>query len=567
MWRSFGGLVLLTLFQANSLQCQTAPNRYWVQFNGKELPELAVGHSTPFSLNSPEDFLSERSMQRRERQSISITAHDLPIAPSYVEAIAEIEELDIILKSKWFNAVTVRLRDTTFNIESLLDLPMVSAVKSVLQTGSKRPHVFEAADASQVRIGMESATTYGQGWGPLVQLNGNWLHGMGFRGQGMWIAVLDAGFENADHLPIFERMRFEGRMRAGLDAMDSQGGLFAHHRHGTAVLGTIAGSLEDSLIGTAPESTYWLYRTEDAYSEFLIEEDYWVVAAEHADSLGVDLINTSLGYSQFDDSTMNHIYDDLDGVTARISQATTWAAEKGILCVTSAGNSGSAPWHFITAPADADGILTVGAVNSAGEHAAFSGWGPTADGRVKPEVMALGVEAAYPFADGTIRNGNGTSFSSPILCGAAACLWQAFPEATAQDVRSAIIASAHLAAAPNDSMGFGIPDMRAAFKILDNEGAGHWDENAADDALLLFPNPSTDGTIRWIYSGTKTPDAWRIWNASGQLMAEGHLPEWTTPNGQHQGWVSNTPQQTGIYLFQLIADNRVLTARSWMINQ
>ena len=173
MWRSFGGLVLLTLFQANSLQCQTAPNRYWVQFNGKELPELAVGHSTPFSLNSPEDFLSERSMQRRERQSISITAHDLPIAPSYVEAIAEIEELDIILKSKWFNAVTVRLRDTTFNIESLLDLPMVSAVKSVLQTGSKRPHVFEAADASQVRIGMESATTYGQGWGPLVQLNGN----------------------------------------------------------------------------------------------------------------------------------------------------------------------------------------------------------------------------------------------------------------------------------------------------------------------------------------------------------------------------------------------------------
>ena len=567
IWKLLGGFILLTLCQVNILQGQTAPDRYWVQFSGKELPELVAGHFTPFSLNAPEDFLSERSIQRRKRQSIPITAHDLPIAPSYVEAIEEIEELDIILNSKWFNAVTVRLRDTSFDVQSLLDLPMVSAVKSVLQTGSKRPSVFEAIDEPRIRRRMEDSTSYGQGWAPLVQVNGDWLHGMGFRGQGMWIAVLDAGFENADHLPIFDRMRHEGRMRSGLDAMNSQGGLFAHHRHGTAVLGTMAGSLEDSLIGTAPEGTYWLYRTEDAYNEYLIEEDYWVVAAEHADSLGVDLINTSLGYSQFDDSTMNHIYDDLDGVTTRISQATTWAAEKGILCVTSAGNSGSAPWHFITAPADADGILTVGAVNSAGEHAAFSGWGPTADGRVKPEVMALGVDAAYPFADGTIRSGNGTSFSSPILCGAAACLWQAFPEATAQEVRSAIIASAHLAAAPNDSMGFGIPDMRSAFNILDNDGAGHWDENSADDELLLFPNPSTDGTVRWIYSGIEAPDAWRVWNSRGQLMTEGHLPEWTTPDGHHQGWISDVPSGSGIYLIQLIAEGRVLTTHSWIINQ
>ena len=563
----FGGFALLTLFQANILQGQTAPNRYWVQFNGKESSELVAGHSTPYSLNSPEYFLSERSIQRRERQSISITAHDLPIAPTYVEAIAEIEELDVILKSKWFNAVTVRVRDTTFDVESLLELPMVSAVKSVLQTGSKRPPVIEAMNEPQARMGMDNASTYGQGWEPLAQLNGQWLHGMGFRGEGMWIAILDAGFEHADHLPIFQRMRDEGRMRIGLDAMNSQDELFAHHKHGTSVLGTIAGSLEDSLIGTAPEGTYWLYRTEDAYSEFLIEEDYWVVAAEHADSLGVDLINTSLGYSQFDDSTMNHVYDDLNGITTRISRATSWAAEKGILCVTSAGNSGSSPWHFISAPADANGILAVGAVNSSGEHAAFSGWGPTADGRVKPDVMALGVEAAYPFADGSIRRGNGTSFSSPILCGAAACLWQAFPETTAQELRSAIIASAHLADTPNDSMGFGIPDMRNAFKILDKAGAGQWEENPADNDLLLFPNPSPGGTARWIYSGTEAPDAWRILNSRGQLMAEGHLPEWTTPSGHHQGWVSNTPQRAGVYLFQLINGGRVLTTRTWILNQ
>ena len=200
----------------------------------------------------------------------------------------------------------------------------------------------------------------------------------------MTIAVLDAGFENTESLPIFQRAWDEGRIQEGLDAMYSQGGLFAHHRHGTAVLGTMAGHLEDSLIGTAPDATYVLYRTEDAYSEYLIEEDYWVAAAEHADSIGVDLMNTSLGYSLFDDSTMNHVYDDLNGTTTRISQAAEWAAQKGILCTTSAGNSGAAAWHYITAPADADGILTVGAVDAEGQHAAFSGWGPTADGRIKP---------------------------------------------------------------------------------------------------------------------------------------------------------------------------------------
>ncbi|MBT6164002.1 MAG: S8 family serine peptidase [Crocinitomicaceae bacterium] len=567
VWLPIVWVALVTAFHTNVLQGQTAPNRYWVQFEGKEQSELAAGHTTSFSVQEPERFLSDRALQRRANQSIVVTAHDLPIAPSYIAALAGIEEIQVILKSKWFNAVTVQLRDTTFDITTLLDLPMVSAVKSVVQTGSKREPMIEAVDAPVVRTGVETTESYGQGWEPLVQLHGQWLHGLGFRGQGMWIAILDAGFENAEHLPIFERMRQEGRMRSGLDAMNSQGGLYAHHRHGTAVLGTIAGNLEDSLIGTAPESTFWLYRTEDAYSEYLIEEDYWVAAAEHADSIGVDLINTSLGYSQFDDSTMNHVYADLNGITTRISQATSWAAEKGMLCVTSAGNSGSAPWHFITAPADAEGILTVGAVDLSGEHAAFSGWGPTADGRVKPDVMALGVQAAYPFADGTIRNGNGTSFSSPILCGVAACLWQAFPEATAHDIRHAIISSAHLAAAPNDSMGNGIPDMRKAFKILDDNGAGQWEENAHEKQLLLFPNPSRDGTIRWIYTGKEAPDLWRIRNARGQLTAEGSLPEWTTWNGHHQGWVSTTQDQAGIYFFQLLTGNRLLTTEPLMINQ
>lgn len=566
-WLHCAILFALIAIPAEGILSQSAPNRYWVQFEGKEQSELAPGHATPFSVDEPTAFLSDRAIQRRTTQAIEVIAHDLPIAPSYIEALSEIEEIDIILKSKWFNAVTVQLRDTTFDVESLMDLPMVSGVKSVMQTGSKRTPLEAALDMPLHRAGEETAESYGKGWAPLVQMHGNWLHGMGFRGQGMWIAVLDAGFENADHLPIFQRARDEGRIRWGMDAMQSQGGLYAHHRHGTSVLGTIAGSLEDSLIGTAPEATFWLYRTEDAYSEYLIEEDYWVVAAEHADSVGIDLINTSLGYSQFDDSTMNHTYDDLNGISTRISQATTWAAEKGILCVTSAGNSGNSPWHFITAPADADGILAVGAVDNAGNHAAFSGWGPTPDGRTKPEVMALGVQAAYPHADGTIRNGNGTSFSSPILCGGAACLWQAFPNATAQAIRNAIIRSSHLYSTPNDSMGHGIPDLRAAFNILAESGAGLWEEDAAPDELLLFPNPTSSGTVRWIYSGNETPSGWCIYDMSGREIAAGRAAQWTTWNGHHQGWFSLDQLGAGHYLVQLLAADKVLITEPLVVHQ
>jgi hypothetical protein len=381
----------------------------------------------------------------------------------------------------------------------------------------------------------------------------------------MTIAVLDAGFENTDSLPIFQRAWNEGRIQEGLDAMYSQGGLFAHHRHGTAVLGTMAGHLEDSLIGTAPDANFVLYRTEDAYSEYLIEEDYWVAAAEHADSIGVDLMNTSLGYSLFDDSTMNHVYDDLNGTTTRISQAAEWAAQKGILCTTSAGNSGAAAWHYITAPADAGGILTVGAVNADGQHAVFSGWGPTADGRVKPDVMALGVQAAYPFADSTIRRGNGTSFSSPILCGAAACLWQAFPAASAQEIRNAITTSSHLYAQPNDSMGFGIPDFRKAFELLDEAGAATWNAEEPSD-VLVFPNPSSDGIVRWLYSGDEIPVTWQLFDAGGHLVQEGHIPTWSTAEGIFQGSTRvDDSAPNGTYILQLTGTEAPLASRRWVL--
>ena len=545
----------------NHVHGQTAPNRFWVQFEGKLSEELPDGHATPYTVDTPLDFLSPKAIYRRALQNIEVTLHDVPIPPSYIDSLREMDGFKVILKSKWFNAVTIALTDSAFDPMTLLELPMVTAVKNVQQVSGD---VREPGAVPPVRESIK-CSAYGGGLAPLEQLNADWLHGLGFRGDGMTIAVLDAGFENTESLPIFQRAWDEGRIQEGLDAMYSQGGLFAHHRHGTAVLGTMAGHLEDSLIGTAPDATYVLYRTEDAYSEYLIEEDYWVAAAEHADSIGVDLMNTSLGYSLFDDSTMNHVYDDLNGTTTRISQAAEWAAQKGILCTTSAGNSGAAAWHYITAPADADGILTVGAVDADGQHAVFSGWGPTADGRIKPDVMALGVQAAYPFADSTIRRGNGTSFSSPILCGAAACLWQAFPAATAQEIGFAITASAHLHVAPNDSMGHGIPDFRKAFELLDEAGAATWTAQTVAEALI-FPNPSSDGILRWLYNGDEPPTAWQLFDAGGHLLEEGNVSAWSTVEGQFQGNTRiHDSSPNGTYIFQLTGSDGVLVSRRWIL--
>ncbi|MDA0912384.1 MAG: S8 family serine peptidase [Bacteroidetes bacterium] len=555
--------LLVFSFTPIRIVAQNAPDRYWVQFEGKVNSELPAGFSTPFSINSPEEFLSPKALERRARQGIPITAHDLPIPPSHLASLDSIQSIQVILKSKWFNAVTILVKDSTFDVQSLLALPTVIDIRSVQSVKPNRPSIMEIMPT---RASANDTSAYGGGWNPISQLHANWLHGLGFRGQGMMIAVLDAGFENVESLPIFERAWQQNRIWEGMDAMQSQGGLFAHHRHGTAVLGTMAGHLEDSLIGTAPDAHYVLYRTEDAYSEYLIEEDYWVAAAEHADSMGVDLMNTSLGYSTFDDSTMNHTVLDLDGITCRISQAAQWAAQKGILCVTSAGNSGSTEWHAITAPGDAKDILTVGAIDANGNHASFSGWGPTADGRIKPEIMALGVQAAYPHADSTIRYGNGTSFSSPIVCGAAACLWQAFPDATASEIRSAIISSSSDFLQPSDSMGYGIPDFRLAFEILSQEGATVWD--AAATTGLIFPNPSNDGILRWLLESDSTPTEWKLFTSGGQLLRQGSVSEWKDMNGRYQGWVQFDHNLTsGQYIFQLLNKNQPLYSAHWTMSR
>ncbi len=531
-------LLALLLGSHVGAACQTAPLRYWVQFTGKiEAPNYS------FNLEEPIEFLSPRSIERRARQGIAFDETDLPVASSYIEAVNDLPGIQVVLSSKWMNAVTIRCADSTVTLDAIEALPFVSEIRSVSAwKGDGRP-----VEAITQRAEQASPSNYGAGWTALNQLNGQALHGLGYRGAGKWIAVLDAGFDAADRLPVFEKAFNEGRILLGIDAMQSQAGLFAHHRHGTSVLGTMAAWWPDSLIGTAPDATYVLYRTEDAYSEYLVEEDYWIRAAEHADSLGVDLMNTSLGYSLFDDTSMNHTWDDLDGSTTHIARGMSAAASKGILCVTSAGNSGNNAWHRITTPADAHGILAVGAVNSSGNHASFSGFGPSADGRIKPEVMALGLGAAYPTHDTLVKTGNGTSFASPILCGMAACLWESVPDATAEDIRWAIIASAHLNAMPNDSMGYGIPDFGLAKALL--APAPH----ASQGSMLVFPNPAANRIRIEIPNGVDGQATFNAYDLKGCICDSQSIPMWEGDAGA-TGWIDLQLAQ-GTYVIEVVTSD------------
>ncbi|MGB1635806.1 MAG: S8 family serine peptidase [Flavobacteriales bacterium] len=523
---SFG---ILLFNGISTCHAQLANDTYLV-----ELADKTWGASYPFTLEAPEDFLSERALERRARQGVSLDSLDLPVSPEVLEVLDALPDWQVVHASKWMSSVTLAGRDSLADTLSVLDLSFVAGLKRTRPLRTF-PRTLDAPKESVTKALIPSSE-YGSGWLALDQLNAQSLHALGFNGTGLWVGVLDAGFQGADVLPAFESMRDEGRLVVPDGANVAFGGndVFAHSRHGASVLGTMGLSWSDSLVGTAPGATYFAFVTEDVTQERRIEEEHWIVAAERADSLGIDLLNTSLGYSLFDDTASNYLTTQLDGATARISVASEIAATRGMLVVTSAGNNGDDPWRTITFPADAKDILSVGAVRGNGTHGWFSGFGPSADGRIKPEVMALGVQTPYPRFDGTVGTGNGTSFASPILCGAAASLWQAHPEATAAELRQAILASAHLYAAPNDSMGYGIPDMWRAHLLLGGEDL----PAPGASPFNLFPNPtSSAGTLRWTLSSETAADwggldelHWKVFNAQGQQASKGTVAVWADPH-------------------------------------
>lgn len=508
MMRVLALLVLLPF----SLLGQVAPERFWIQFTDKD--------NTPYSVDVPQAFLSQRAIERRQRQNIAITQSDLPVDPDYVAQVIA-TGAGVLHVSKWMNSVTVHVADSSV-LEAIMQLPFVLHSEPVGKhrsaSGAWQKGEIQIDGKNMVQLPTDAE--YGTALNQIAMLNGLPLHRQGVMGQGMLIAVLDAGFSGADNLAVFDSLRQNGRIVATKDLVQPGGNVYGHSTHGMAVLSTMAAYVPGTMIGTAPKAHYLLLRTEDVGSEFPIEEHNWIAGVEFADSCGADVLNTSLGYTDFDDPAYNYTYPDMDGRTSPSARASAMAAAKGMVVVTSAGNQGSSAWKYISTPADADSILAIGAVTADGIGASFSSIGPAADGRVKPDVCAQGQQAIVANTQGTVSPGNGTSFAGPILAGMAAVLWQAAPEATAMEVRDAIIRSAHLYDAPTTKMGHGIPDMIRARLILSGFEPQHL---GRDELFTVHPSPFTDHLQGAYYSASDQRLTVRLVNGVGQVIAMQHV--------------------------------------------
>ena len=483
-------LAFVVLFQFSNAQQGT----YWIVLKDKG--------TTSYSLNQPERFLSAKAIQRREQQHIPITTGDLPVNPSYIMQIKK-TGVQVLNCSRWFNTIAI-VTDDTKKIDAIKELSFVKEVKQIHKAGtSKNVSKFEMETVypntqAYSPAKKDRALDYGPSYKQSNQIGVTCMHANGYQGQGMTIAVLDAGFLDVNTLPAFDSLRINNQLLGARDFVTGDTLVFEDFAHGMMVLSCMGGNIPGKLIGTAPKANYWLLRTEDAATETLQEEMNWAVGAEFADSVGADIINSSLGYNTFDDSTENHTYADMDGNTTIITKAADIAASKGIFVTTSAGNSAGPPWFKITSPADADSALTVGAVDSMGFIGSFSSRGPSFDGRVKPNTVARGVRTVVMNTNGNTVMANGTSFSSPVTAGAVACLWQANKSKTNMQLLDAIEKSASKYTTSDSIMGYGIPDFCLANQIL----TGIQSYEASSSSILVYPNPF-HSNVTILYSSAK----------------------------------------------------------------
>ncbi|MBT6004249.1 MAG: S8 family serine peptidase [Prolixibacteraceae bacterium] len=465
------------IFQSVQLKSQ---EYFWLEFIDK--------NNSGYSFSQPEKFLSERAIQRRAVQNIAIDSLDLPVNSEYINQVLQLG-VSFVHSSKWLNGITVKVEIDSFETK-VFQLPFIKEIQLTKPAQISKSAINKFYEIQTLDDDLYIDTSfYGASVFQVGQLNGQFLHNLDFRGQGMQIAILDGGFLNTNVYPAFDSLWANNQILGTIDFVNPDENIFETSYHGMSVLSCMGGNIPGELIGTSPKASYWLMRTEDTNSEYLIEEDNWVAAAEYADSAGIDVINSSLGYYLFDDKNMDHSYVDMDGKTTRVTKGANIAASRGILVFASAGNEGNDPWKYIIAPSDGDSVLGIGAVNKDGAPAYFTSFGPASDGDIKPNVSAIGWNTFLQKSDGSLGYSSGTSFSSPVMAGMAACLWQANPQSTAFQVRHAIEQSAHLFLNPDSLLGFGIPDMKLANQILQTSLVKQWENQ---NNWLVYPNPLQD---------------------------------------------------------------------------
>lgn len=471
------------------------------QNNDKYYIQLSDKNESPYTVGNPSQFLSAKAITRRNNQSIAINSSDIPVNPSYISQIAA-TGATVLYSIKWFNGVVIQTTSASV-LNAVNALPFVTSSSIVsIQKPKKDFEIIEELPAStQKTTSVNSSYNYGNSLNQIEMLNGVCMHDQGFNGAGMLIAVLDAGFANVNTHTAFDSLRTNNQILGTKDfTFIAPNDLYdgSTSGHGTAVLGTMGGNKPGQLVGTAPKANYWLIRSEYAPNEYVIEEYNWAAAAEFADSVGADIINSSLGYNTFDNSTQDHTMTELDGKTSIASKAATMCARKGMIVVNSAGNTGGSGWPKVTFPGDADSIITVGAVDASLNLANFSSIGPSADGRIKPDIVAQGVASVVANGGGSIGTSNGTSFSSPITAGMVACLWQAIPGKKNMEIIQAIKESATLYATSNNQFGYGIPDFCAAKNML----LGITTSTSSNNSISLASSNPFDTEIKLNISST-----------------------------------------------------------------
>jgi len=501
----------------------------WVYFN--------VKNNTQSYFDSPLSMLSQRALDRRLTQNIALDSKDIPIDKSFISQIKAVSGITVMAKSKWLNALHIRGSVTDINsLKAFAFVDKIDFADKALNTTGKKNISSKIKSINKV-LHTNVDFLYGNSLNQIQMLNGHLLHQQNYTGAGKIIAIMDAGFPGVDTALPFKRIRDNNQLLGGYDFVNRSATIYNGNSHGTLVLSSIAGYKENELVGTAPDAKFYLFTTEDSASENPVEESYWVEAAERADSLGVDVINTSLGYFSYDNTAYSHTYSEMDGKTAFISRGAEVAFSRGMIVVASAGNEGATSNPHIAAPADGISVLTVGAVNASEVVTSFSSIGPSFDNRVKPDVMAKGQAAVLANPSGAIVTANGTSFSSPIMAGMVACLWQAFPNKTNKEIQELIVKNSDRYLLPTPQYGYGIPDFNLAL----TNGLGL--EETQEGGLFLFPNPSK-ANIEVSFTDSNDSASIRIYDILGRV----HLSQNIT---KASPIFSIDSLQTGIYIYEL----------------
>ncbi|MEY2586931.1 MAG: hypothetical protein RLY11_780 [Bacteroidota bacterium] len=505
-------LILLTTYSSSYSQY----TRYIIEFKDKK--------GTAVSLSSPNSFLSSESIARKKLFSIPIDSTDLPVSKVYLDSIATLADIKVLYTSKWLNLAIIQ----TTNQNSLNSINKFNFIKkqypianvAVKYTPPKMEEkVISGAFSVAVETPNENILSYGKSSNQITIHEGEFLHNKGFQGEGIKIALFDGGFYKYLNYSPFDSIRKKNKIKYTWDFIQNDANVNDDDPHGMNCLSIMAGNIPGLFVGTSPNATFYLFRTEDSRSEYPIEEAYWLIAAERADSIGIQIISSSLGYTTFDDGYFNHQYSDLDGMKTLVSKAASMAVSKGMIVTNSAGNEGNDPWKYISAPADGINVLAIGAINSNKQIASFSSFGPSADGRTKPDVISVGMNTQLVAADGSIGIGSGTSFSNPNIAGLIACLWQAFPEFSHLEIIEAIKKSSDQYTNPDNRKGYGIPNMRIAYIQLEHERAlRNAKRILTESRIKAYPNPITNECNLAYKSSSNGYFQWQLMNIHGQVI-------------------------------------------------